>query len=143
MRMPPIPKRPILFFKVFSCFFVCRVLVCLCGFKRQVRVVTSDGWKNFFRSASQDLMRIVHYTDTLIRLPILGFSGAEGCLIRSMVLFSFFQTSEPELRLVIGMRKEGSLASELDGHAWLEKNGQPWQDISPEGSHFERILFYP
>lgn len=139
----PIPKRPVLSFKVLLCFSLCRILARLFGFRTQVRVLTGNAWKHFFRSAPGDSMRVINYTDTLIRLPFLGFTNAGGCLVRSMVFFSFFQISEPELRLVIGMRKDGSVARGLDGHAWLEKNGRPWQDISNESSRFERVLVYP
>lgn len=137
-----IPKRPVIFVKVFFCFFLCRALARLCGFRTQMRILTGSAWKKFFRSAFQDPVRVIRYTDIFVRSRVSGFTKG-GCFVRSLVLFSFFQTCEPGLRLVIGMRKDRSAAQELDGHAWLEKNGRPWQDIPDESSHFERIFVYP
>ena len=64
----------------------------------------------------------------------------KACLVRSLILFCFLKPRLPGLQIVSGVtRKAGG---GFDGHCWLERGGQPYDENEKGLEKFERLLVY-
>ena len=71
--------------------------------------------------------RLVQLVDLLLGLNLLVFTPT--CWKRAPVLHRYLALNGVQTRILFGVRKSGDTL--LDGHAWLERDGQPVFETNP------------
>ena len=72
-------------------------------------------------SSAETMNRLAHAMDSLLRTDLLVFKPI--CWKRAAVLHRYLTLSGINSRIVFGVRRGSQ--GEVDGHAWLECNGEP------------------
>ena len=134
---PPFPKRPILAFKVLAATSLMRLCVLWMSPKRLFHV--AKALQTLLLSGSEEPVRSLAYTRYILKMSPV--TPKNRCLIESVVLYSLLSKRFVGMQLKLGLR-EGPKPGQLEGHAWLEQNGQAlFQDKSV--ADFQQIYSFP
>src|SRR5437763_7577693 len=120
------PDEALLLARMAGWVLALSLLIKLLPLPRVLRLVTVQP-----RAARQPLPaeRLAQLIDLLLGLNLFVFTPT--CWKRAPVLQRFLALNGLETRILFGVRKTGS--APLDGHAWLEHNGQPvFETTRPE-----------
>jgi hypothetical protein len=80
------------------------------------------------QSSSDTAARLAQAIDRVLRLDVLMFK--RSCWRRALVLHRFLALHGIESRINFGLKTTGG---ELQGHAWLERDGQPFLEDDATG----------
>jgi hypothetical protein len=92
---------------------------------RALQIVAGDQTQTSHNGKTQDeLARVI---DLLLSADVLMFKPI--CWKRAAVLHRYLSRNGVSTRIIFGVRNEA--AGKVDGHAWLEANGQPILEKTP------------
>ena len=92
---------------------------------RALQIVAGKQNKTSLHGKTQD--ELAQAIDLLLSADVLMFKPI--CWKRAAVLHRYLLRSGIPTRIIFGVRNEGG--GEVDGHAWLEANGQPILESKP------------
>ena len=92
---------------------------------RALQIVAGDRKQSVRPSASQD--ELARAIDLLLSADVLMFKPI--CWKRAAVLHRYLLRNGISTRIIFGVRNDTN--GKVDGHAWLESNGQPILEIAP------------
>ena len=91
---------------------------------RALRIVAGNTGRSRANINQEDLARAI---DLLLSADFLMFKPI--CWKRAAVLHRYLSRNGMQTRIIFGVRSESS--GKVDGHAWLEANGQPILESTP------------
>lgn len=91
---------------------------------RALRIVAGN--QNNGRRSSQSREDLARAIDLLLSADVLMFKPI--CWKRAAVLHRYLSRSGTQTRIIFGVRNE---SGKVDGHAWLEADGQPILESKP------------
>lgn len=132
-----IPKKPILLLKVYAIVIFFWVLTRFLN-PRQILAVFQTRVRWFFRYSPDQYAQLRAYLNfVLCHWPLR--SCKNYCLIYCMVLFCVLKPFYKDLKIVYGVKKTNQ---KIQGHSWLENEGQMLFESPVVLSQFERLSAY-
>ena len=92
---------------------------------RALEIVAGNGQKSSSHEMTQD--ELARAIDLLLSADVLMFKPI--CWKRAAVLHRYLSRNGIATRIIFGVRNEAG--GKVDGHAWLEANGQPILEKTP------------
>ena len=92
---------------------------------RALQIVAGNKHKTSLHGKTQD--ELARAIDSLLSADVLMFKPI--CWKRAAVLHRYLSRNGIPTRIIFGVRNESG--GEVDGHAWLEANGQPILEHTP------------
>ena len=92
---------------------------------RALEIVAGNGQKSSSHEMTQD--ELARAIDLLLSADVLMFKPI--CWKRAAVLHRYLSRNGISTRIIFGVRNEAG--GKVDGHAWLEANGQPILEKTP------------
>jgi len=103
--------------------------------------------KSLLNDPEEYASKIAIYTDFILGRGIWVYK--RNCLKRSLILYHFMRTTDIDVQLCLGVKanqknEKQHASNELNGHAWLVLDGQPWQEHESIPTETYTITFrYP
>lgn len=137
-----------LFIRIFLFSSILPLLLKLLSVNSLMNLITPKKIRHYNEISTEDLKeKLVHYTDYILALNILMYK--QKCLKRSIVLYHFLRKSGLNVSICFGVKfnRDGSHTTSkerLDGHAWLEYNGEIYLEKDKEMTGTYKITYrYP
>jgi len=133
---PVVVRKILLLIRVFVLLAYLRLLLSCVTLQKILDWLTPS--RHQPRSDSPHFSQVVRYTDALVRrIPLLGGSK---CLLRALALYYFATRGGFPVQLHCGVRRTGR---ELEGHAWLSFDGQPFFEKDKPDRIFTTTFSFP
>jgi len=120
------PREAALLVRMAGWVLILSVLMRLLPLPRALRLVVMEP-RAAHAAQSFTAERLAQLVDLLLGLDLFVFTPT--CWKRAPLLQRYLALNGIEARILFGVRKTGGAL--LDGHAWLERDGQPIFETSP------------
>ena len=135
------PGDLLLFSQIFIFLTILPLLLKLFSLKKLMEVLSSDSKEN--RDVDAD--KILQLTNLILHRDVFIYKNV--CLKRSLTLYYFLSRMGQRVNIYYGVKKDAELNNEdqvLDGHSWIELNGEIFNDGDKDAPKSYHITYsYP